>query len=182
MQRPHLLKSTASLPGADIIILANIIIVNITAIINTLCMQPPFVKYSESVWSWYRPLDGGGCIQGTLLITQPLIIVVLVIINVIIKAKIQTKRVPLGVFSTSHFGPPALSSDVKNSHILPTGQWYAPLAVINDALIMHYLALSCIILHYLALSCTVLQFLQWCPVVPIRYTYSQQMSPLIAFI
>ena len=25
----------------------------------------------------------------------------------------------------------------KNSHILPTGQWYAPSAVINDALIMH---------------------------------------------
>ena len=25
---------------------------------------------------------------------------------------------------------------VKNSHILPTGQWYAPSAVINDALIM----------------------------------------------
>ena len=24
----------------------------------------------------------------------------------------------------------------KNSHILPTGQWYAPSAVINDALIM----------------------------------------------
>ena len=25
----------------------------------------------------------------------------------------------------------------KNSHILPGGQWYAPSAVINDALIMH---------------------------------------------
>ena len=24
----------------------------------------------------------------------------------------------------------------KNGHILPTGQWYAPSAVINDALIM----------------------------------------------
>ena len=34
----------------------------------------------------------------------------------------------------------------KNGHILPTGQWYAPSAVINDALIMHYLALSCTIL------------------------------------
>ena len=28
------------------------------------------------------------------------------------------------------------SSFVKNGHILPTGQWYAPSAVINDALIM----------------------------------------------
>jgi len=26
---------------------------------------------------------------------------------------------------------------IKNSHILPTGQWYAPSVVINDALIMH---------------------------------------------
>ena len=25
----------------------------------------------------------------------------------------------------------------KNGHILPTGEWYAPSAVINDALIMH---------------------------------------------
>ena len=45
--------------------------------------------------------------------------------------------------------------------------------------ILHYSALSCTILHYLALSCTILQ---WCPVVPIRYTCSQQMSPVIAFI
>ena len=45
--------------------------------------------------------------------------------------------------------------------------------------ILDYLALSCSILHFLALSCTILQ---WCPVVPIRYTCSQQMSPVIAFI
>ena len=25
---------------------------------------------------------------------------------------------------------------IKNSHILPTGQWYAPSAVINEELIM----------------------------------------------
>ena len=30
-----------------------------------------------------------------------------------------------------------LSEKEKNSHILPTGQWYAPSAVINYALIMH---------------------------------------------
>ena len=38
----------------------------------------------------------------------------------------------------------------KNGLILPTGQWYALSAVINDALIMHFLALSCTILHYIA--------------------------------
>ena len=31
-----------------------------------------------------------------------------------------------------------LGSD-KNGHILPTGQWYAPSAVVNDALILHIL-------------------------------------------
>ena len=116
----------------------------------------------------------------------------------------------------------------KNGLILPTGQWYAPSTVINDAPIMHYLALSCTVLHYLALFCTIMHYLalsytimrylelsctimhhltlsctilhylalsctilhyhalsctilQWCPVVPIRYTCSQQMSPVIAF-
>ena len=31
----------------------------------------------------------------------------------------------------------------KNGHILPTGQWYAPCAVINDALIMPEYAKAC---------------------------------------
>ena len=31
----------------------------------------------------------------------------------------------------------------KNGHILPTGQWYAPSAVINDALIMPEHARAC---------------------------------------
>ena len=54
---------------------------------------------------------------------------------------------------------------IKNSHILPRGQWYAPSAIdysTYDALsctILHYLALSCIILHYLALTCTILHYL-----------------------
>ena len=60
----------------------------------------------------------------------------------------------------------------KNSHILPTGQWYAPSAVNYSALsctflhslalsctMLHYLELSCTILHYLALSCTILHYL-----------------------
>ena len=50
----------------------------------------------------------------------------------------------------------------KNSHILPTGQWYAPSAVNYSALscpILHYLALSCTIMHYLALSFTNLHYL-----------------------
>ena len=36
----------------------------------------------------------------------------------------------------------------KNGHILPTGQWYAPSAVINDALVVHILH----ILHILVWS------------------------------
>ena len=48
---------------------------------------------------------------------------------------------------------------VKNSHILPTGQWYGPSAVNYSALsctILHYLSLFYIILHYLALTYTIL--------------------------
>merc|ERR1711923_60366 len=33
-------------------------------------------------------------------------------------------------------GKAAISQHIKNGHILPTGQWYAPSAVINDALFM----------------------------------------------
>ena len=33
--------------------------------------------------------------------------------------------------------------EVKKKHILPTGQWYAPSAVINDALIMPEYARAC---------------------------------------
>ena len=73
----------------------------------------------------------------------------------------------------------------KNSHILPTGQWYAPSAVNYSTLsctILHYLALSCTILHYLALSCTISHSLVLsCTILHIRYTCSQQMSPVIAF-
>ena len=45
-----------------------------------------------------------------------------------------------------------VSKSVKNSHILPIGQSYAPSAV-------NYSALSCTILHYLALSFTILHYL-----------------------
>ena len=45
---------------------------------------------------------------------------------------------------------------IKNGHILPTGRWYPPSRVINDSLIMHYLALPCTIWNYLKLSCTIL--------------------------
>ena len=48
---------------------------------------------------------------------------------------------------------------IKNGLILPTGQWYAPSAGVNNALIMYYLAISCTILQYLALSCTILHYL-----------------------
>ena len=52
---------------------------------------------------------------------------------------------------------------IKNGLILPTGQWYAPSAVINDALycmVLHGIARYCIVLHGIAL----------------------QMSPVIAFV
>ena len=47
----------------------------------------------------------------------------------------------------------------KNSHILPTGQWYAPSAVINDAwycMVLHGIALYCVELHGIACYCIVL--------------------------
>ena len=36
-----------------------------------------------------------------------------------------------------------MSMTIKNGHILPTGQWYAPSAVINDALIMSEYVRAC---------------------------------------
>ena len=41
----------------------------------------------------------------------------------------------------------------KNSHILPTGQWYAPSAVIDDAcyfMVLQGIALYCMVLHGIA--------------------------------
>jgi len=41
----------------------------------------------------------------------------------------------------------------KMANILPTGQWYAPSAVINDAwycMVLHGIALYCIVLHGIA--------------------------------
>ena len=56
----------------------------------------------------------------------------------------------------------------KNGHILPTGQWYAPSAVINDALIMPEYARACQsmpeyarVLHGIALYCIVLHCIVW---------------------
>ena len=50
------------------------------------------------------------------------------------------------------------NDDNNNGHILPTGQWYAPSAVINDAwycMILHGNAWYCILLHGIALYCMV---------------------------
>ena len=47
----------------------------------------------------------------------------------------------------------------KNGIILPTGQWYAPSAVNNDAwycMVVHGIALYCIVLHGIAWYCIVL--------------------------
>ena len=58
----------------------------------------------------------------------------------------------------------------KNGHILPTGQWYAPSAVINDAwywmvmhgiswyhMVLHGIGWYCMVLHGITLYCIVLQ-------------------------
>ena len=47
----------------------------------------------------------------------------------------------------------------KNGLILPSGQWYAPSSVINDAgycMVLHGIALYCIVLHGIAWYCMVL--------------------------
>ena len=49
----------------------------------------------------------------------------------------------------------AVSNDVKNSHILPTGKG----TLRQQLTILYYLALSCTILHYLELSCTISKYL-----------------------
>ena len=52
----------------------------------------------------------------------------------------------------------------KNGHILPTGQWYAPSAVINDSwycMILHGIALYCIVLHGIAWYCMILHGIAW---------------------
>ena len=46
-----------------------------------------------------------------------------------------------------------IKSEEKMAIILPTGQWYAPSAVINDAwycMVLHGIALYCMVLHGIA--------------------------------
>ena len=48
---------------------------------------------------------------------------------------------------------------IKNGHVLPTGQWYAPSAIINDAWycrVLHSIALYCMVVHGIALHCIAL--------------------------
>ena len=55
--------------------------------------------------------------------------------------------------------------EVKNSHILPTGQWYAPSAVSYFALsftILHHVSPSCTILHHVEPCCTILHHVEPC--------------------
>ena len=52
----------------------------------------------------------------------------------------------------------------KNSHILPTGQWYSPSAVNKHAwycMVLHGIAWYCIVLHGVAWYCMVLQGIAW---------------------
>ena len=56
------------------------------------------------------------------------------------------------------------SNDNKNGLILPTWQWYAPSAVLNDAwycMAMNGIALNCMILHGIAWYCMVLHGIAW---------------------
>ena len=52
----------------------------------------------------------------------------------------------------------------KMAIILPTGQWYAPSAVINDAwycMVLHGIAWYCIVLHSIAWYCMGLHGIAW---------------------
>ena len=52
----------------------------------------------------------------------------------------------------------------KNGLTLPTGQWYAPSAVINDAwycMVLHGIAWYCIVLHGIAWYCMILHGIAW---------------------
>ena len=53
---------------------------------------------------------------------------------------------------------------IKMAIILPTGQWYAPSAVLNDAwycMVLHGIAFYCMVLHSIAWNCMVLQGIAW---------------------
>ena len=52
----------------------------------------------------------------------------------------------------------------KMAIILPTGQWYAPSAVLNDAwycMVLHGIAFYCMVLHSIAWYCMVLHGIAW---------------------
>ena len=57
-----------------------------------------------------------------------------------------------------------ISAMKKMAIILPTGQWYAPSAVIHDAcycMVLYGIALYCIVLHGNAWYCMVLHGFAW---------------------
>ena len=54
--------------------------------------------------------------------------------------------------------------NIKNGLILPTGQWYAPSAVINDVwycIVLHCIAWYCMVLHGMAWYGMVLHDIAW---------------------
>ena len=62
------------------------------------------------------------------------------------------------ILDIGHMGPDD-PSNKKMAITLPTGQWYAPSAVINDAwycMVLHGIALYCIVLQGSAWYCMVL--------------------------
>ena len=52
----------------------------------------------------------------------------------------------------------------KNSHILPTGQWYAPSAVINHpryCMVLHVIVWYCMVMNGIAWNCMELHGIAW---------------------
>ena len=60
--------------------------------------------------------------------------------------------------------PQETEKEIKIGHILPTGQWYAPSAVINEAwycMVLHGIGQYCMVLHDIAWYCMVLHGIAW---------------------
>ena len=54
--------------------------------------------------------------------------------------------------------------EIKNGNVLPTGQWYAPSVVINEAwycMVLHGIAWYFMVLHGIAWYCMVLHGIAW---------------------
>ena len=72
-------------------------------------------------------------------------------IEMVLKSKyLNNKLLISGPIVNSVGGGEETHTLMKNGLILPTGQWYAPSAVINDAwycMVLHGVAWHCVVLH-----------------------------------